>query len=335
MILVTGGTGLTGAHLLFHLTNSGLNVRALKRKDSDTGKTKIIFSYYSDIYESLFERIEWVEGDILDYSSLVRAMTGISHVYHAAAIVSFDDRDSAQIKQSNVQGTRNVVEACLTSGVAKLCHMSSIAVFDSLRPGEPISEDCHWLDEKLHSAYAQSKKQSEQYVWQGIQRGLNVIIVNPAIILGPGNWNTGSSLFFKFASKGFWVSTPGGNSFVDVRDVVRAMIQLMASPIQSQNFILSAQFLTFKRLFGMIAYEMGKKVHGILLPRWTGPAAWKLIQLRNLLLPGKSGMTYRTIQSAYNRATYSGQKMVQQTGFEYTPISKTIADICTLYRKER
>ena len=93
MILVTGGTGLLGSHLLFDLISSGNKVRALKRKSSNLDNIKKVFGYYSDNAEKLFGKIEWINGDVLDAFSLQEAMNGVSEVYHCAAIVSFDSGD--------------------------------------------------------------------------------------------------------------------------------------------------------------------------------------------------------------------------------------------------
>ena len=128
MILVTGGTGLLGSRLLFDLTSRGERVRALKRPSSNLDAVRRIFSYFSDNPGELLYRIEWVDTDILDLESLMHYMQNVRQVYHAAAFVSFDPKDREKLMKINIEGTRNIVNACLTNSVQKLCYVSSTAV---------------------------------------------------------------------------------------------------------------------------------------------------------------------------------------------------------------
>ena len=113
MILVTGGTGMVGAHLLFDLVSAGLSVRALTRTTAACEKTHTIFSCYSAEADTLFKKIEWVTGDVEDYHSLISALEGVELVYHTAAFVSFDPRHKKKIFSTNIYGTANVVNLSL------------------------------------------------------------------------------------------------------------------------------------------------------------------------------------------------------------------------------
>ncbi|MBC8320816.1 MAG: NAD-dependent epimerase/dehydratase family protein, partial [Bacteroidetes bacterium] len=126
MILVTGGTGLVGSHLLYSLITSGVTPIVLKRASSDISKTKRVFSYYTEDAENLFNRIKWIDGDILDYSSVLDAMEGVNYVYHTAASVSFQSSDKNNLIETNIQGTANIVNAALERKVNKLLHVSTI-----------------------------------------------------------------------------------------------------------------------------------------------------------------------------------------------------------------
>ena len=136
MIFVTGGTGLVGSHLLYELTSAGKKVKALKRKTSNLHLVLKIFSYYSENSEKLFEQIEWVEGDILDYFSLEILLKDISEIYHCAAIVSFESKEHTNMIRNNVEGTANMVNAAIENGVSKICHVSSIAGLGRLENGD-------------------------------------------------------------------------------------------------------------------------------------------------------------------------------------------------------
>ncbi len=343
MIFVTGGTGLVGTHLLFSLTRSGRTVRALKRPGSDLSKVSQTFGYYTSEAAPLLRRIEWVEGDILDPVSLRRAMEGISLVYHTAAAVSFNERNQDAIIQANAEGTRNMVNACLDEQVKRLCHVSSIAVFETSESGIPVREDAPRSGQQSHSVYARSKQMAEEYVLSAVSRGLSAVVVNPAIILGPGQWGRGSSRFFTTVDGGLPVCTPGGNSFVDVRDVVQAMLLLTEGDSDNQQnhkktgnlcqYILSGHTCSFQELLCSIAHNLGRSGPRVVLPLWTGDAAQKFVRFSRHLWPGLIKLSEGTLRSAYHQATYDGNLICRETGFTYTPFAQTLSDICQLYLK--
>ena len=186
LTLVTGGTGLLGAHLLYKLCNEHGTIRAIKRSSSSTDTVKHIFSYYSKQPESLFNKIEWVDCEILDITELETVFEGVQQVYHCAAMVSFDSRDKDILFETNITGTANIVNLCLDKNIEKLCHVSSVAALGRSEDQSAIDETAHWKDDKFNSQYAVSKYLSEMEVWRGIEEGLNAVIVNPSVILGPG-----------------------------------------------------------------------------------------------------------------------------------------------------
>ena len=212
MVLVTGGTGLIGSHLLFKLTQQGENVRATYRVGSDLDQVKVVFSYYSDDSESLFNQIEWVEADLNDIPKLTLAFENISHVYHCAALISFDPSDYKLLRKTNIKGTANIVNLCSAFSVKKLCYVSSIATL-GYNP-ERIDEETHWSGNQDQSVYAISKYGAEMEVWRGTQEGVSTVIVNPGVVLGPGFWSSGSGLLFKMAAKGKMYATKGVTGYV-------------------------------------------------------------------------------------------------------------------------
>jgi dihydroflavonol-4-reductase len=148
MIFVTGGTGLVGAHLLFELTNAGKKVKALKRETSNLQQVLKTFSYYSEKPQELFNQIEWVNGDILDYFSLEKILEGVTEIYHCAAIVSFRSAERKKMIQNNVDGTANLVNAAIENDVKKICHVSSISALGHLQNGELVTEETNWVPSK-------------------------------------------------------------------------------------------------------------------------------------------------------------------------------------------
>jgi len=249
MILVTGGTGLVGSHLLYRLLRRGEDVRAVYRSEKSLSQVKDIFSLYTDDPQKLFDMVEWFRADLNDIPVLKDAFADIKQVYHSAAYISFDPGHFNKLKKINVEGTANMVNLSLKAGVEKFCFVSSIAAIGKTVDGSLINEEIYWDPEEDNSVYAISKYGAEMEVWRGTQEGLNAVIVNPAVILGTGARGSGSGSIIRMAAKGAKFYTPGGIALVDVRDVVEAMLQLMDSDIENERFILAGTNIYQKEFF--------------------------------------------------------------------------------------
>ena len=258
MILLTGATGLLGSHIAYELLQQGKKIRALKRKDSNSTLTEKIFSFYTNEHIELLNAIEWVEGDVLDLGSLEDAMVGITHVYHCAAMVSFLPKERDKMMQVNIEGTANVVNTAMHAGVKKLCHISSIAALGSTIDGSMITEETWWKNNPSNSYYAISKYGAEREVWRAAEEGLNVVIVNPSFIIGPGDTSKSSSEAFGILRKGASWYTNGVNGYVDVRDVAHAAIKLIESDVLNQRFILNAANLSYRSFFDKVLVQLNK-----------------------------------------------------------------------------
>ena len=336
MILVTGGTGLVGSHLLFDLCKSGKKVRALKRATSNIDNVKKVFSYYSKNAAILFENIEWVTADLANYFSLLDAMEGVTEVYHCAALVSFDKKDEAEMININVEGTCNMVNAALEKGLRKFCHVSSIATFGSTLNNTPITEDLFWKPSPKNSNYAISKYAAECEVWRASEEGLNVIIVNPSLIIGPGNWNQSSSNLFNTAFQGMKYYTNGANGFIDVRDVSALMIALMGSEIINQRFILNSENRTYKYFFDLMLLEFNKPKLKYKVNKLICNFAWRLEKLRSIFTGLKPMVTKETMNSALQIKTFSNDKIKKAFQlYKFTTIEQSIKDSCQLYLKDK
>jgi dihydroflavonol-4-reductase len=258
MIFVTGGTGLLGSHLLSELSEAGDDVLALKRKDSNLENVKKVFGYYHAEPEEHFNKIDWVEGDILDYHLLQDIMQEATRVYHAAALVSYLPGEKEKMMSVNVTGTANIVNAALTQKNIRLCHVSSIAALGT-NGDQLIDETVKWIPGEQATGYSLSKFHGELEVWRGMREGLDAFIVNPSVIIGPGLWEVGLMPLFKAIHKGFKYYTLGEAGFVDVRDVVRGMINLMDTTITAEQFIVSAENKTYREFFALMAEALNKK----------------------------------------------------------------------------
>lgn len=335
MILVTGGTGLLGSHLLCDLVKDGAKVTALKRGSSSLQQVNKIFSYYHKNPESVLNNITWVDGDVTDIYSLYETFEGVEKVYHAAACLSFDPSDKKQMMRVNVAGTANVVNACLSKNVKKLCYVSSIATLGRADHDGMIDEETHWKNSKKNSVYSVSKYHAEREVWRGIAEGLQAVIVNPGVIIGPGNWKKGSTQLIDRVWHGLKFYTPGVNGYVDVRDVSKAMIKLMESEITHEHFILSSENLDYLNFFSMVANALGKKHPHIKAPYFTGQIAWRLEKLQTFLSGKNPLITKETAHTAYQKYHYSSEKIKKTLNIEFMPMQQSVNDTCKLFLKDK
>lgn len=338
MIFVTGGTGLVGAHLLYELTSAGKKVRALKREKSNVQQVLKTFSYYTKSPNELFNLVEWVESDILDYFALEKILDGVTEIYHCAAIVSFNPRDRRKMIAGNVEGTANLVNAALVNGVKKICHVSSVAALGRLDNQQPITEETNWVPSKKISAYSESKFFSEVEIWRGIQEGFDAVIVNPSIILGPANWETGSAKIFKTVWDGMKYYTDGITGYVDVKDVTKAMVMLMDDTnfetCKNQRYLLNAENLSYRNVFDQIAEELGKPKPKTQATGFMLELGWRAAKLAGFVTGKPPLITRDIVNSSRSVNNFDGSKIIRQLNFSYLPISESIKQTAEFLKTE-
>lgn len=337
MILVTGGTGLVGSHLLFKLVNSGEEkVRATYRREKTLKRVQHVFSYYTDDSEILFKKIEWVEADLNDIPKLQIAFKGITQVYHCAAFVSFEPDKYKLLRKINISGSANIVNLCTSNAVKKMCYVSSVAAIGHHSDSEKlIDEHTAWNAEDDNSVYAITKYGAELEVWRGSQEGLDVVVVNPGIILGPGYWNGGSSgNLFKLIGNGMNYYTTGINGYVNVWDVVNPMHQLMNSSIKNEGFILISENLSFKDFQTKVAKALDTKPPSKEAKPWLLGIAWRLDWLQFKLFGKRRRLSKQAAASAISIAKYDNSKLKNALNFEFKTIDKSIDEVSKLYIKD-
>jgi nucleoside-diphosphate-sugar epimerase len=332
MILVTGGTGLVGSYLLYKLTLKNNQIRAIYRKNSNLNAVKKVFSYYSDNYEALFNKIDWVEADITDIIALKKAFKNVTKVYHCAALVSFNPKDYQKMRKVNIKGTANVVNFCIDNKVDKLCFVSSIATLDKSINSDIIDEESEWISTKNKSGYAITKHGAEMEVWRASQEGVNVMIVNPGVILGAGFWDKGTGELFSKIAKGFNFYTEGVTGFVSVNDVVKSMIDLMSSSIINEQFVLVAENLSFKSVFFGIAKAFGKNPPRIKVNKFMTSITWRVAEFWGFITNGSPILTKNSAKSLHTKSYYSSEKIKQSLDFKFENISSVIQSICAFYK---
>jgi len=331
MVFVTGGTGFLGSHLIYQLIKKGNKVKALKRASSNFEMIRRIFFFYNENADELLKKIEWVEGDLLDIHSLDAFLKDVNYIYHCGAIVSFQKEDNARMQTINIEGTANLVNVALKNNISKICHVSSIAAIGRAENKNEIDEETIWKNSEVNSNYAVSKYGSEMEVWRGIEEGLNAIIVNPSVILGPGELKSGIGSMIRMIKKGFNYYTQGINGFVDVRDVASTMIALMEKGNINQRYIISAENIGYKQIFDWIAEYYDKPGPKHLANPWKSEIAWRLFHLRKLITGKKPLITKETAQTANNKYFYSNKKILNTIGFQFLPIEQSVKDSCKLF----
>jgi len=329
MVLVTGGTGLVGAHLLLHLIENGEDIRAIYRNAASIKKTKDLFLLYNK--ESLLEKINWVQGDIIDVPSLEIAFENIDYVYHCAALISFDPNDEAIIRKTNIEGTANIVNFCIDKSIKKLCFVSSIAALGDLKEHEKsITEETEWNPEKEHSDYAISKYGAEMEIWRGQQEGLNAVIVNPGVIIGPGFKEQGSGKLFKNVQNGMPFYTKGNTGFIAVTDVVKIMFDLVKSEIKNERFILIAENVTFHDIFNAITKAYKIKAPSIYLSPFMMGVLWRIDWLFSTIFRQKRNLDKTTARASFSKNLYSNEKIKSTLGIEFVAINQYVKEITGL-----
>jgi len=332
MILVTGATGLVGSHLVLHLLENKENVRAIYRDSKSIAKTKSLFQLYNK--EAEFEKIEWVLADITDVPSLELVFKNIQAVYHCAALISFDPKEESKLRKINIEGTANIVNFCLANQIQKLCYVSSIAALGDLKEGETkLNEESEWNPEKYHSDYAISKYGAEIEIWRGQQEGLEVVIVNPGVILGPGFWDSGSGLVFTKVKNGLSFYTKGATGFVSVNDVVKTMFHLMKNKVNGERFIVIADTINFENLLNTIAISLGVKPPSVYTKPWITEIGWRLDWLSSNLFFTKRKLSRAMAESLHRSDWISNEKVKLQIDFEFEDPLQCSRDVARFLKK--
>ena len=340
MVLVTGGTGLVGAHLLLHLVENEDSIRAIYRQSTTIKKTKFLFQLHQK--EHLFSKIEWVVADITDVPSLEIAFQNIDYVYHCAGLISFDPDDEEKLRKVNIEGTANIVNFCLAYQIKKLCHISSIAAFGNVASSEiPIDEETEWNPEAYHSDYAISKYGAEMEVWRAQQEGLQVVMVNPGVILGSTIWHECSGAIFTKVKNGLKFYTLGETGYVGVNDVVSIMIQLMKSEIIGERFCLVSENISYQKIINTIAQNLntrggaersGAKPKPNFYARpWMTAILWRIDWFLNTFFRTKRKLSKHAATAIHTLDKYDNRKIknpeFSRLNFEFQSIDSVIKEV--------
>lgn len=332
-ILVTGATGLLGAHVLQQLVAKKHDVTAICRSTSSKKVIEKVFRTYSSDTSDI-QKIKWVIGDVTDYFSLEDSFDGIDTVYHIAGMISFQGKDKQKLENVNIQGSANVVNAALHRGVKKVIYVSSVAALGRADVEDIINEETPWKNSPVNTHYAVTKHAGEREIWRGSEEGLDVLVVNPGLILGYGDWDSGTGKIVKRIAEGQSFYTDGSNGWVDVRDVARAMIDLDEANVINEKFILVSENVSFEKGFAVMANHLGSKAPSIKAGKLLlGTALW-MERVKSFLFSKEPLVTPETLMTASLKSRYDNSKIKNQIGFEFTPFEETVKEVSDLYKKD-
>lgn len=327
MIFVTGGTGLVGSHLLAELTKKDVSITAIYRNPEKIKTVKKIFEFYhKDKATEYFKKIKWEQCDVLNIPRLEEVMANHDEVYHCAAIVSFKRRDFSKMIKVNRYGTANMVNVALAKNVKKFCYVSSTAAVGNkdIPSDELVDEEGKWILTDETSGYSIAKYSAEKEVWRGAEEGLNVVIVNPSVVFGAGDWNESSLIIFNTVKKGLRFYSPGSNAFVDARDVAKIMVKLTDNNIFNQRFLCIGENSSFKNVFDTIAQRLGKPAPKYQVSKLLMGLAWRLSVFWSAITFSSPAITKSSAQSAFKKIKFSNEKVRKKLDYKFYDLKEMV-----------
>ena len=316
-ILVTGGTGFLGAHILYYLTINNINPIALKRKNSCLKKVQTIFLNHGDKNSTLFNKIRWKELDLLDFYNTGKALKNIDIVFHSAAMVSFNTQMKDQLLATNYLATKNLINFSLIHNVSKFCFISSVATL-SKNINQIVFDEESWFSwSETKSNYAISKYLAEMEVWRGFAEGLNGFIVNPSLIIGPGDQNgLFKTMINKLGNKSMFYPK-GSTGFIDVRDVAQIVLKLERINVTNERYIINGHNLSFKKLLSIIAKKKNTQMPIFPIKKSIIKIYLILARIFNFFLGKKTKLTNEMLEFLDNELNYSNKKIKQTLNYEF------------------
>ncbi len=313
MIFITGVTGLIGSYIARKLLSEGESVLALKREDSDLS-----------LIEDIAHKIDWITGDVLDVNSLKKGIDKAGVVIHCAAIVSFDKKDLERLFKINVEGTANVVNLCLNNKERKLIHISSVAAIGRSKPSGTLDENTPWESSKDNTYYGRSKYLSELEVWRGVEEGLNAVILNPSVVLGPGDWSRSSTEVFRQVYKNSKFYSTGFMNYVDVRDVADITYELLKKDITGERLIINADRIPVYDFYKEVASRFGVRRPKIKITyRMAKIGVW-LLWLRWVFTGKRPFINNEIIKTLRKSHFFDNAKVVSTLSYSFRPLHETL-----------
>lgn len=323
-VLLTGATGFLGSYVARLLIEKGYEVIAIHRQSSRF-----------ELVREVKSKIEWIECDLEELPILEEIIKRVDVVVHCAALISFQPQDNNLMYKINVEATRDLVDLSLANSVERFVYISSIAALGRHKNDEILDEKVEWQDGPLNTNYGISKQLGEREVWRGSAEGLNVIILNPSLIIGTGFWLEGSPALIANAQKGYPFYPKGSTGFVDVRDVAKLCVDAIKSNISAKRIIVSAENITYLKFFSILAKEFEKRRPSIALSQGWIAIAWRLDLLLAKILRRKRMFSKESLDAASRRGCYDNSLSKEIFDFQYRSIASSLNEMAIVYTNSR
>lgn len=316
MIVITGATGLLGSITVDYFVSKQIPVTGLFRNTQPKNN---------------HELVTWKEADVNDMTGLIKCFEGATCVVHGAALVSFAKRNREKMFRVNVEGTANVVNACLQAKVKRLVHISSIAAIGKPAHQTEINEGVTWKSENNHSNYGLSKYLAECEVFRGEAEGLSVALVNPSVIIAAGNTDRSSGKMIQYAFDESPYYTQGQINYVDARDVAKIVHHLCENHQQTGRFIANAGTISLKGLLDLLAKRLNKRPPYIKVSSTIARIAAALEWIRCTITNSEPLITMETVRFSKQNFIYSNKKVVEELGIGFLSLEDSIEWSCDYF----
>jgi dihydroflavonol-4-reductase len=314
IVAITGASGHLGINLVRALLNEDKTVRALVNINR-----KVLAGL----------KVEIVQADVRDPFSLQRAFNGVDVVYHLAAVVSIAMDDWPVVEAVNVNGTRNVVEACLKCGVRRLIHFSSIHAIEQTPMSLAVDEKHPLVDSKSCPPYDRSKAAAEREVRKGIEQGLDGVILNPTAVIGPHDYQPShlGAAILAFAQGKMPALIEGGFNWVDARDVVLAAIKAAEKAPTGAKYLLSGRWASVVELAQITEDITGVPKPRFMVPVWLARTGAPVVTTINQITKNRPLYTAASIRAlSHCNRNISHERASRELDFHPRPLRDTIAD---------
>ena len=326
-ILVTGATGFVGNELLKELPVSFPDARIS------------VFVLPDDPFKhslSRFRGLRVIEGDIVEAEEVSHAVRGHTHVVHLAGLISYSKCDKKALRDVNVTGVKNIVDACHEHHVLQLIHISSVGACGFYKNGKRADEETpfNW-PRNFH--YMVSKHEGQKIAEQACKEGrVSTVILLPASIMGPGDPNPSTphnQLYERIYKKGLFGCFSGGLAVVDVRDLVEIILKALGLQIRCEKYLAVGANVKYSDVVKAIAKYSQKRIFPFPVPAFLLAAVGGFLEFIGSLTRRKPLLT-----AAYGKLSgwtvyYSNEKSRQEFNHEYRPFDKTIADSCRYFEE--
>jgi dihydroflavonol-4-reductase len=321
-VLVTGGAGFIGSHLVRQLVARGEPVRVLERPDASVQHLPL-------------DRVEVVRADIRDRAGVERAVRGCGAVYHLAANPNLWVQQRGLFRQVNYLGTVNVLEAALTAGVPRILHTSTESILTRIRQPGPITEDQEVPFGDVLGPYCRSKWFAERHAFRLARRGAPILIVNPTLPVGPGDWGRSppTRMMLDFCRGRRHEYLDAELNLIDVRDVADGMIRALQRGQPGRRYLLGHENLSIRAVFASLA-----RLTGLPEPRWRVPypvalaAAYLSEFVADVVTHRSPAATVTGVKLTRRTMHFDPRRSLDELGLQPRPVMESLRDAVGWFR---